>query len=95
MKSVLTIHDRTLLLLKHGVDHPEKWAIVHDYDETAAREALEGDAFSVRAEYDRLRTHHLVETNFLFDMLRAMCAHVDLLDEQMASTIVDPSLDED
>ncbi len=89
----LTIKDRVELLLEHGVDHPEKWATVHGYEEPLERHLLDREALD--REWQLLREHHLEETNFLFDMLRAMVEKIYLLDEQMASIVVDPSMEDD
>lgn len=64
--SKLTIKQRADRFLEHGVNHPEKWAAVHDYKEP------EGTVRSWKKEYERLRKHHLEETYFLFDLLREL-----------------------
>ncbi len=78
----LTIEQRVELLMREGVDHPEKWASVHGY--TEPEEAIVGDD-AWQEEYWRLRKHHLEETEFLFDIIRELVRRYDLLDEQFAS----------
>lgn len=79
----LTIEQRVDLLMREGVDHPEKWATVHGYVEP--EEAVVGDD-AWQDEYWRLRKHHLEETEFLFDVIRELVKRYDLLDEQFANT---------
>jgi hypothetical protein len=80
----LTIARRVELLLQEGVDHPEKWASVHGYEEPQAM--LEADTCSEctwQGEWHRLRKHHLEETEFLFDIIRELCEQVKTLDDQL------------
>jgi len=79
----LTIERRVELLMREGVDHPEKWATVHGYVEPE-EPLVGGDAW--QEEYWRLRKHHLEETEFLFDVIRELVRRYDLLDEQFANT---------
>jgi|SRR5579864_2486490 len=66
MKKNLTPKERVDRLLKHGIDNPKKWAGVHDYKEPM------GSVDSWEDEWSRLRSHHLEETAFLFEMLQEM-----------------------
>jgi len=87
----LTIEQRVDLLMREGVDHPERWAMVHGYEES---EAIVGDD-AWQTEYWRLRKHHLEETEFLFDVIRELIKRYDLLDEQFASaTAIDYTEDD-
>lgn len=88
----LTIEQRVELLLREGVDRPEKWASVHGYTEPEET-PVGGDAW--QDEYWRLRKHHLEETEFLFDIIRELVKRYDLLDDQFASSMIDPSMDGD
>lgn len=65
-KKKLTTKERVDLMLKHGVNHPEKWMPIHGYN------APKGTVRSWKKEYQRLMTHHLDETGVLFDLIGAM-----------------------
>ena len=88
----LTIEQRVDLLIREGVDHPEKWATIHGYEEPEEL-PVGGDAW--QEEYWRLRKHHLEETNFLFDVIRELVKRNDLADEQLANVIVDGNAEDD
>lgn len=75
----LTIEQRVVLLLREGVDHPEKWASVHGYEEPSDN-TVGGDAWS--SEWCRLRKHHLEETEFLFDIIRELVKRHELLQDR-------------
>ena len=64
----LTIEQRVDVLLREGVDKPKKWMKVHGYREPEAGSG--GDFWE--EEYQRLRSHHLDETMFLFDVIREL-----------------------
>mgnify|MGYP001448993587 CR=1 FL=1 len=69
-----TIEERVDILLQEGVDNPKKWAAVHGYEEpTWGTNNSNGWA----AEYRKLRSHHLEETNFLFDIIREMAKRIN------------------
>lgn len=87
----LTISQRVDLLVREGVDHPEKWATVHGYTEPEET-PVGGDAW--QEEYWCLRKHHLEETEFLFDIIRELVRRNDLLDEQLASVACDYTEDD-
>lgn len=89
----LTIEQRVDLLLREGVDHPEKWAAVHGYEDPT--EPVVPNDPRAQIEWQRLRKHHLEETNFLFDVIRELVKRNDLLDEQLASVIVDGAAEDD
>jgi hypothetical protein len=86
----LTIEQRVDLLMREGVDHPEKWATVHGYvePEQMLNSPICGEC-TWQDEWQRLRTHHLEEMNFLFDVISELVKRYDLLDEQMASIVVE------
>jgi len=75
----LTIEQRVVLLLKEGVDHPEKWASVHGYMEPE-ESPVGGDAW--QEEYWKLRKHHLEETEFLFDIIREIVKRHEFLQDR-------------
>jgi len=75
----LTIQQRVDLLLREGVDRPEKWAAVHGYEEL--EEAVVGDD-AWQDEYWRLRKHHLEETEFLFSVIRELKERHERLQER-------------
>ena len=78
-KKELTIQKRVDLLIKHGVDQPQKWMSIHGYDEPSqslledawCRECVWGD------EWKRLRSHHLAETGILFEIITELCRRVE------------------
>lgn len=67
-----TIQERVDILLREGIDKPKKWMAVHGYSEPV------GDAcdFDWHIEWERLRKHHLEETNFLFDVIKELTARL-------------------
>ena len=79
-KKPLNIAQRVELLLKHGVDNPAKWATIHGYEEPDDA-PVGGDAW--QDKWQRLRKHHLEETNFLFDVIREMREQILSMDEQL------------
>ncbi len=89
----LTIEQRVDLLIREGVDHPEKWATVHGYEDP--EDPVVANDPRAQVEWQRLRSHHLEETNFLFDVIRELVKRNDLLDEQLANVIVDGNAEDD
>jgi len=86
-KKQLTIQERVDRLLQHGVDNPKMWAAVHGYEEPEEwRVNLVDEGW--RDEWERLRAHHLAETNFLFDVVRELKKRLDQADEQFANAII-------
>lgn len=72
----LTIEERVDILLREGVDKPKKWAAVHGYEEPSEDHLIYvGDFWG--AEWERLRKHHLEETNFLFDIIRELVKRIN------------------
>lgn len=63
----LTCADRVDLLLKHGIENPKKWAAVHGYSEPS--HLCDDCPTDWKAEWQRLRDHHVEETQFLFDVI--------------------------
>lgn len=78
-KKPLNIAQRVEILLREGVDNPKKWAAVHGYEEPNQFTTM---AYDWCAEWQKLRDHHLVETKFLFDVIRELCEQVNSLEEQ-------------
>jgi hypothetical protein len=68
-KKPLNIAQRVEILLREGIDNPKKWATVHGYEEP---DASKMDFGMWHEEWQKLRTHHLAETNFLFDVIREL-----------------------
>lgn len=58
-----SIEERTGVLLEVGVKEPKKWAKRHGYVEP------QWEGFDWHVEWQRLREHHLDETNFLFEVI--------------------------
>ncbi len=82
----LTIEQRVDLLIREGVDHPEKWATIHGYEDP--NDPVVANDPRAQVEWQRLRIHHLEETNFLFDIIRELVKRNDMLDEQLANVIM-------
>ncbi len=78
-KKPLNIAQRVEILLREGVENPKKWATVHGYEDPA-EPVVAGDPRAAD-EWQRLRTHHLAETNFLFDIIKELCEQVNSLEE--------------
>ncbi len=66
----LSIAERVDILLREGIDKPKKWAAVHGYEEPT------GPVEDWQKEWERLRIHHLEETNFLFDLIRELTTRI-------------------
>lgn len=92
----LTIKQCVDLLMREGVDHPEKWAAVHGYQEPdqMLSSSICGEC-TWQDEWQRLRTHHLKETEFFFDVIHELVKRYDLLDQQMACIVVDGCVEND
>lgn len=72
-KPKLSIDHRVDSLLEHGIENPKKWSAVHSFEEPAV---MPIHPMTWDFEWQRLREHHLEETNFLFSMLGAMRARM-------------------
>jgi hypothetical protein len=70
MTKPLNTAQRVEILLKVGIENPKKWATVHGYTDPV-NPVTPGDPRAAE-EWQRLRDHHLAETNFLFDVIREM-----------------------
>jgi hypothetical protein len=68
--SDLSIKERVDRLLEHGVGNPQKWAPPHGYKEPFAFVP------DWKAEWEKLRAHHLDQTNLLFDLLQELANRV-------------------
>lgn len=73
--SKLSIEERVDILLREGVDKPKKWAAVHGYEEPDPKKI--NDAGTWHDEWYRLRSHHLEETNFLFNVIRELVKRIN------------------
>lgn len=91
-KKPLTIGDRVDILLREGVDNPQAWMPLKAYDPDLTN-CVGGDAWS--EEWARLSEHHYTETEFLLNVIRELVKRYDLLDDQFASSMVDPSMEDD
>lgn len=91
-KKPITIADRVDRLFIHGVDNPKMWVAVHGYEEP--EQVVVGDD-AWQEEWQRLRKHHLEETNFLFDVIRELKKRYEFLDEQFANAIIVASGEDD
>ena len=75
-KIPLTIEQRVDILLQEGVDNPKKWMAVHGYREPDNYDKFDQDGHFNEVCFDVLRDHHLEETKFLFDIIRALAKRV-------------------
>lgn len=65
-----TIKERVDVLLDVGTCNPKKWAKVHGYSEPS--HLCDDCPTDWRAEWERLRAHHLDETTFLFEVIEEL-----------------------
>lgn len=68
----LSVAERVNLLMEYGTDHPEKWMPVHGYVEPN----IDNSVVSWLEEWYELRTHHLAETKFLFEVIEELRARL-------------------
>lgn len=74
MSEKYTISERVDLLLTYGVDKPKKWTKVHGYLDPIP--PVESNDSRAKDEWQRLRDHHLEETNFLFQIIEELCSRL-------------------
>lgn len=70
----LTIQQRVDLLLKEGVDKPEKWVAVKEYEGPAWHT---NTSHGWAKEWRGLFAHHQKETGFLFDVIRELISRIE------------------
>ena len=79
-KKELTVEDRVGILLREGIEHPERWMPVHDYvepDDYTKHDGPNGE-FNEMC-FDALRDHHLAETKALFEIIEELVRRYDRL----------------
>lgn len=85
-KKQLTIAKRVDILLKEGVDNPKKWVAVHGYTEPSYY--CDDCPTEWREEWQRLRDHHIKETNFLFEVIGELVKRQNKCPECKNDTLV-------
>lgn len=64
-----TIQQRVDLLLRVGVDQPEKWIGIQRYIEPKIEIDIQYEWFS---EYQKLQKHHIKETSILYKIIEEL-----------------------
>ena len=72
----LNTAQRVEILLKEGVDQPDNWYGIKEFQQSAGSG---GDFWE--AENNRLYRHHVAETEFLLDIIRELREQVLVLEE--------------
>ncbi len=69
MKKMLDLKERVDILIEVGTDQPQKWMSVHGYEDPAWST---NNPAGWATEWRRLRTHHVDETTFLFQVIEEL-----------------------
>ena len=75
-KIPLTIEQRVDILLREGVDCPQKWSAVERYFEPDEYDKHDQDGHFNDVCFNVLRDHHFQETKFLLDVIRELISRV-------------------
>jgi len=81
-----SIEERVDALLMVGVKEPKKWATVHGYKDPIDP-VVTGDPRAAE-EWQRLRDHHLQETNFLFEIIDELVKRLNRCPQCAYNTLV-------
>lgn len=72
----LSLGERVNLVMDYGTKYPEKWMPAHGYEEPTEDNIILGSSDSWFHEWCELRTHHLAETKFLFEVIEELRARL-------------------
>lgn len=83
-----TLEERVDILLSVGTGEPKKWAKAHGYEEPSETKLELMTKDVLRAEWQRLRNHHIDETHFLFDIIGELVKRLNKCPQCAYNTLV-------